>query len=97
MKEFNNVPGVCIPGVWGYENMDGPVSESDQKQFEKMTGVKDSTDFPIGLDLKQQHWNAHIVRKGIWLDVHLSKANYQEADRELFINFLRSIVIRSRD
>jgi hypothetical protein len=86
-----------LGGIYISENTDAPVSESERKQFEKMTGVKDLANFPIGLDLKQQHWNAHIVKKGIWVDVHLSKVNYQEADRELFTNFVRSIVIRSRD
>jgi hypothetical protein len=49
-----------------------------------------------GLDLKQQHMNAHIVRDGVWIDVHLSKVRFQEGDRELFVNFVRSIRIRPR-
>jgi hypothetical protein len=80
------------------EHMDGPIGESDRKLIEQMMGTKRLEDFPIGLDLKQQHWNAHVVEKGIWLDVHLSKGNYDERDRELFVNFLTSLVIRrSRD
>jgi hypothetical protein len=49
-----------------------------------------------GLDLRQQHMNAHIVRDGVWIDVHLSKVRFQEADRELFTSFVRSIRIRQK-
>jgi len=58
--------------------------------------ASENLDGPVnGLDLKQQHMNAHIVRDGVWIDVHLSKVRYQEADRELFLNFVRSIRVRS--
>jgi hypothetical protein len=58
--------------------------------------ASENLDGPVnGLDLRQQHMNAHIVRDGVWIDVHLSKVRYQEADRELFLNFVRSIRVRS--
>jgi len=79
------------------EHMDGPVSESDREQLRKLGREKDLADNPVGLDLRQRHWNAHIVKKGIWVDVHLSKTNYQEEDQKLFITFLRSMIIRSKD
>jgi hypothetical protein len=47
------------------------------------------------LNLRQQHMNAHFVKEGVWIDVHLSKVGYREADRELFLNFVRSIRIAS--
>jgi len=83
-------------GMYVSENMDGPVTESFQAILRKMGREKELANFPIGLDMKTQHWNAHVVEKGIWLDVHLSKSNYQEVDRELFTNFLRSMVILYR-
>lgn len=58
--------------------------------------ASENLDGPVnGLDLRQQHMNAHIVRDGVWIDVHLSKVRYQEADRELFLSFIRSIRIRA--
>jgi hypothetical protein len=58
--------------------------------------ASENLDAPVnGLDLGQQHMNAHIVRDGVWIDVHLSKVRYQEGDRELFLNFVRSIRVRS--
>ena len=58
--------------------------------------ASENLDGPVnGLDLRQQHMNAHIVRDGVWIDVHLSKVRFQEADRELFLNFVRSIRVRS--
>jgi hypothetical protein len=44
-----------------------------------------------GFSPKQQHMNAHYVKDGLWLNVHLSKVNFRETDRELFVNFIRSI------
>ena len=58
--------------------------------------ASENIDGPVnGFDLRQQHMNAHIVRDGVWIDVHLSKVRYQEADRELFLRFVRSIRVRS--
>lgn len=50
-----------------------------------------------GLDLRQQHMNAHYVKGGIWIDVHLSKVNYKKSDRELFLKFIHSIRFKPRD
>jgi len=59
--------------------------------------VSENMDGPVsGFDLKQQHMNAHFVKEGVWIDVHLSKVNYREADRELFANFVRSIRFRPK-
>ncbi len=44
-----------------------------------------------GIDLRQQHMNAHYVKQGVWIDVHLSKVRYQEIDRQLFVDFVQSI------
>jgi hypothetical protein len=59
--------------------------------------ASENLDGPVsGYDLRQQHVNAHIVREGVWIDVHLSKVRYQEADRELFLSFIRSIRVRQK-
>ncbi len=44
-----------------------------------------------GFSPKLQHMNAHYVKDGLWLNLHLSKVNYQEMDRELFVSFIRSL------
>jgi hypothetical protein len=41
--------------------------------------------------LDQHHVNAHLVVHGVWIDVHLSKVSYREADRALFLDFIRSL------
>jgi hypothetical protein len=46
-----------------------------------------------GMSLRQKHINAHYVRDGIWIDMHLSKPLYDEKDRELFLKFIRSVTI----
>lgn len=40
---------------------------------------------------KQQYMNAHFVKDGMWINVRLSKADYTEADRDLFVKLVRSI------
>ena len=58
--------------------------------------ASENLDGPVnGLDLRQQHMNAHLVRDGVWIDVHLSKVRFQEGDRELFVNFVRSIRVKA--
>ena len=59
--------------------------------------VSENTDGVIeGFNLRQRHWNAHYVREGIWVDVHLSKTNYRESDRELFVRFIRSVKVKPK-
>jgi hypothetical protein len=45
--------------------------------------------------MRQKHMNAHYVRDNVWIDMHLSKVFYEEKDRELFLNFIRSVKIES--
>lgn len=60
--------------------------------------VSESMDAPEGggINLKQQHMNAHFVKDGVWIDMHLSKVDYREADRKLFLDFVRSVRFRSK-
>ena len=59
--------------------------------------VSENMNGPIeGMDLRQQHMNAHYVKGWIWIDVHLSKVNYRNSDRQLFVDFVRSIQIRDK-
>ena len=37
--------------------------------------------------------NAHYVRDGVWVDLHISKIGYREKDRDLFYNFIRTVKI----
>ena len=58
--------------------------------------VSENTDPPMsGIDLHQRHMNAHFVQNDVWIDVHLSKVDYKDADRELFVRFIEAIRIKS--
>lgn len=46
-----------------------------------------------GVRVDQKHFNAYLVRDGFWIDVHLSKMQYRERDREKFEKILESIRI----
>lgn len=60
--------------------------------------VSENIDGPVnGFNLKQQHMNAHFVKKGVWIDTHLSKVQYKKTDREIFVNFIRSIRFRPKN
>jgi hypothetical protein len=41
--------------------------------------------------IHQKNLNAFLVRDGVWVDVHLSKVNYQAAEQELFERVLSSL------
>ena len=46
----------------------------------------------MGLPMDQQHLNAYISKDGIWIDIHLSKMNWQEeSDRPAFDAILDSV------
>jgi hypothetical protein len=47
----------------------------------------------LGRTVDQQNVTAFLVRDGVWADVHLSKVNFKESDRELFEKVLRSVRI----
>ena len=40
---------------------------------------------------KQQFMNAHFLKDGMWVNVRLSKADYRDGDRELFVKLVRFI------
>ncbi len=44
-----------------------------------------------GIDLRQRHMHAHFVAQGQWVHAHLSKVDYEDADRELFVRAVRAI------
>ena len=59
--------------------------------------VSEHLDGPInGLNLRQHHLNAHYIVDGVWIDMHLSKVAYRDADHDLFVNFVRSIRVDRR-
>jgi hypothetical protein len=43
-----------------------------------------------GIDLKHRHMVAHLVGAELWVELHLSKVQYQELDRELFVRAIRA-------
>lgn len=56
---------------------------------------EDMEEFLIkGKSLRIHNMNAHLVKDGVWIDVHLSKVDYEEKDRQLFIDFIRSVAVR---
>ena len=46
-----------------------------------------------GLEIRQKHWNAYFSESGYWIDIHLSKTGYTEAEAPLFEEVLKSIRI----
>jgi hypothetical protein len=43
-----------------------------------------------GIDLKHRHLHAQFVSAELWVDVHLSKVQYEASDRELFVRAVRA-------
>jgi len=46
-----------------------------------------------GVELNAHHLNAHYIVDGVWIDMHLSKAMFQESDRKMFDDFVRSVAV----
>lgn len=44
-----------------------------------------------GTKINQLNMNIHYVKGDNWIDVHISKANFEESERSLFTNFINSI------
>ena len=44
-----------------------------------------------GMRVDQMNFSGHYVKDGYWVDMHLSKLNYQPGERNLFTNFVQSI------
>jgi hypothetical protein len=47
-----------------------------------------------GRKVNQMNFSAHYVKDGYWVDMHLSKFNYQPGQRGVLENFARSVSIR---
>ena len=59
--------------------------------------VSENMDGPVGgLDLKMQHMNAHYVTDGVWVDMHMSKVDYEKSDKKLFVNFIKSVKFQQK-
>ena len=43
------------------------------------------------LKIDQKNMHVYYVKEGYWIDVHISKVSYQEADRERFVELIRGI------
>jgi hypothetical protein len=43
------------------------------------------------LKIDQKNMHAYFVKEGYWIDVHISKMSYQDADRERFVELIRGI------
>ena len=46
--------------------------------------------------LRMQHFWAHLVRDGHWIQVHLSMTNYEPKHRKRFVRFVRGLKFRKR-
>jgi len=46
-----------------------------------------------GITLNQRHFNLYASVKGTWIDVHVSKVNFQESDRKLIDDFISRLAI----
>jgi len=49
-----------------------------------------------GIKVNQFNMSGHHVRDGYWVDMHISKVLYQPKDRDVFIDFIKSITFKSR-
>jgi hypothetical protein len=47
-----------------------------------------------GRKVNQMNFSAHYVKDGYWVDMHLSKLNYQPGQRGLFESFAKSVSVR---
>ena len=43
------------------------------------------------MKIDQKNMHAYFVKDGYWIDIHVSKVSYQEADRNLFVELIRGI------
>ena len=49
-----------------------------------------------GLPVRQQNMFAEFVRDGFWVDIHLSKVEYDKKDRKLFEALINSVVFEQK-
>ncbi len=48
------------------------------------------------LKIDQKNMHAYFVKEGYWIDVHVSKVSYQDADRDRFVELIRGIEFRPK-
>jgi hypothetical protein len=65
----------------------------DAYLFEWMVGPTRSLG---GFHIRHHHMHANYYIDGTWVDVHLSKVYYEEKDRDVFIDFVKSIKFRQK-
>lgn len=70
-----------------------PAERTDVRRSERRGMAILEHTVPVFRDerVPRRHVNAHLVRDGIWIDVHLSKARFKEKDQKLFDAVLDSV------
>ena len=72
---------------------ESPAVESDVKMSE--IGEMAIAEYVIkelkGIKLNQKHLNAYLAKNGYWIDVHISKADFEPQDQALFDTILKGI------
>jgi hypothetical protein len=77
--------------VWARIQPTGPFTDVRRSERDGMALLERTFPGPAGLRIDQRHVNAHVVRDGVWLDVHLSKPRYTTADDALFDAIIRTV------
>ena len=93
-EKCNNDAQKCRDNIWKekkaqFPQMKNPLLSQEGEMYLSEFSLESKTTKGDFVLTHQMYVN--LVRDGIWIDFHLSKASYQEQHRQLFIDFLKSI------
>jgi hypothetical protein len=79
--------------AWKTMQRASPMDRQDVKRSERgnMALLEMFVPSYKGKQTNQKHVNAYLVRDGVWIDVHLSKVDFKDADMALFEKVLGSV------
>ncbi len=85
---------VCRDYYWA-KSEKSPLAKENVKKFETDTLaiVEHDTKEYNGQQINFHSLNAYLVNAGYWVDVHISKIGYQEADQSVFEKIWKSVAI----
>lgn len=77
---------------------EAPIAFSDEKAYERgPLAIQEYTWREVeGVELNQRHLHIYLAHQGSWVDIHLSKVSFTEADRPTFDRIVEGVRLTER-
>ena len=83
----------CRDYIWSFiqEKPDSEKNDVDFSEYDEYAVLARTVTEYSGVDINQRHFNAELVRDDHWIDIHLSKIDFERGEEKIFTEFLNAV------